>query len=193
MNRGFTLIELVISVAIFSLIVSAGTGLLIDGLKAQRRGLAYQQLADQVSFAVEDMSRAARMAKKELFNHTFSCLSTKGWNYENPGGDSSRLRFIKYDHDVEGDVCHEFFLEDGQIKEFRRDLATGVETTQDLTSSAIKANSLVFELAGETQSDDIQPQLTFFLDIESAGQKEEEKVFLNIQSSISQRNLDVRQ
>lgn len=191
MNRGFTLVELIVSVAIFTLVISAAAGLLVNGLKAQRRALAYQELADQVSFAVEDISRSARMAKKELLNHTFNCLSVRGRNYENTGGSTAKLRFIKYDYDASADVCHEFFLEGGQIKEFRKNLTSGVETTQPLTSTGLQVTSLIFRLAGETQTDNIQPEATFFLNIQTAGQQAAEAASLKIQTSISQRNLDV--
>ncbi len=191
MNKGFTLIELIVSVAIFSLIISAAAGLLVNGLKAQRRALAYQGLADQVSFAAENISRSARMAKKELFNHAFNCLSVRGRNYENSGG--NKLRFIKYDYDAAANVCHEFFLEAGQLKEFRKNLTTGAEITQPLTSADFQINSFIVRLSGESQSDNIQPFATFFLDVQSAGQKADETVSLKLQTSISQRNLDVMQ
>lgn len=189
MNKGFTLIELLVSVAIFSLVISAAAVLLVHGLQAQRRGLAYQELADQVLFVAEDISRSARMAKKELLNHTFNCLSTRGRNYEVTG--SSRLRFIKYDYDAAADVCHEFFLAGGQIKEYRKNLITGAEMTQPLTSSGLLVNALVFRADGETQVDNKQPIVTFFLDVRNNTQRQADIVSLQINSSISQRNLDV--
>lgn len=193
MRRGFTLIELLVSVAVFTLIISAAAGLLVNGLRAQRRALAYQELFDQISFAVEDISRSARMAKKELLNNPYNCLSARGFNYENTGGSTSKLRFIKYDYDAGADVCHEFFLESGQIKEYRKNLATGMETTQPLTSTGLRVNSLSFILAGAGQGDNFQPTATLFLYVQSAGQQAAEVVSLKIQTSISQRNLDVSQ
>jgi len=191
-KNGFTLIEMVVAVSIFTLVVTAATGIFVSGLKNQRRSLAYQQLADQVSYAAEYISRSARMAQKELFDHPYTCLSSSGRNYENPGGDTSRLRFIKFDYAQDGDVCHEVFLEEGQLKESKKNLETGQETTQALTSDDLQVNSLIFNLQGATQYDDKQPLVTMFLDIQSSGQKAEETVFLKLQTSISQRNLDIR-
>jgi prepilin-type N-terminal cleavage/methylation domain-containing protein len=190
-KKGFTLIEMMVAVAIFSLVMGTAATLLVSSMKAQRRSLSYQQLADQVSFATEYMSRSARMAKKELFDHTYTCLSSSGANFENPGGDDSRLRFIKFDHEAEADVCQEFYLDGGQLMEYKRNLATGEEETMPLTSEQLEVNSMTFRLSGETQNDNIQPLFTVFWDIEGIG-KEDEKASLDIQTSISQRNLDIR-
>jgi len=190
-KKGFTLIEMMVAVAIFSLVMGTAATLLVSGLKAQRRSLSYQQLADQVSFAAEYMSRSTRMAKKELFDHTYTCLSSAGANFENPGGDDSRLRFIRFDHEAGADVCQEFYLDSGQLMEYKRNLTTGEEETMALTSEQLQVNSMIFMLSGQTQNDNIQPLFTVFWDIESIG-KEEEKASLDIQTSISQRNLDIR-
>ncbi len=190
-KKGFTLIEMMVAVVIFSLVMGTAATLLVSSLKVQRRSLSYQQLADQVSFAAEYMSRSARMAKKELFNHPFSCLSSSGSNFENPGGDDSRLRFIKLDHEAGADVCQEFYLDNGQLMEYKLNLETGEEETMALTSEQLQVNSIIFRLSGETQYDDIQPIFTVFWEIESVS-KDDEKTSLDIQTSISQRNLDIR-
>ncbi len=192
-GAGFTLIEMMVAVAIFTLVMTAASGIFISGLKNQRRSLSYQQLADQVSYASEYISRSVRMARKELFDHSYTCLSSPDRSYENPGGDTSRLRFIKFDYAEGEDTCHEFFLDDGQLKESKKNLETGQEITQALTSDSLQVNSLTFNLQGATQNDDRQSLITMFLDIQSSGQKPEETVSLRLQTSLSQRNLDIRQ
>ena len=82
LNRGFTLIEMMITVLIFSVIVAAVIGVFVSAIRIQRYNLTYQQLLDQTSYAMEYMSRAIRMAVKE--DHTIMpfCIS-KDYNYEN--------------------------------------------------------------------------------------------------------------
>jgi len=189
---GFTLIEIMIAVAIFSLLISSATTLFVSSIKEQRRSLSYQQLADQVSYAIEYMSRSCRMASKEIFDNPFHCLSSTGINFENPSGDASRLRFIKFDEESSADICHEFYLNNGQLIEYKRNMTTGEEISQPLTSDNLQINSLTFLLTGETQNDDIQPFLTIFWNIQSISEKEEDRTSLIFQTSISQRNLDIR-
>ena len=62
--RAFTLIEMLIAVVIFSIIIGAATGVFVSAIQLQKYNLAYQQLLDQTSYAMEYMSRAIRMAKR---------------------------------------------------------------------------------------------------------------------------------
>jgi prepilin-type N-terminal cleavage/methylation domain-containing protein len=185
-EKGFTLIEMLVALFIFSLIVGVLIGLFISGIRNQRNILLTQQLLDQTSFALEYMSRALRMALKEGQQSTGgNCLSQRGLNYENPGSDSSRIKFINH---LEQDDCQEFFLEEGRIKQIK-------ERGQvvSLTSDKLEVTSLKFNLIGQDQSDQHQPRVTIFLKIRGRGSLAGTIPELNIQTTISQRNLDVQE
>lgn len=183
--RGFTLMELLVAVAVFSLGIGAAIGLYVSGLRVQRRALAIREISDQTSYIMEYMSKSLRMAKKDLDG---VCISSK-FNYENPDGDFSKIKFIKYDHDVDKDVCHEFFLQrvEARLYEYKKVLPAGTESTFPLTSEKLVIDSLTFELEGETQQDKLQPRVTISLHIKGKEQSE-----IKIQTTISQRNLDVQ-
>ncbi|HJN62026.1 MAG TPA: type II secretion system protein, partial [Candidatus Parcubacteria bacterium] len=66
MKKGFTLIELMVSVAVFSLALTAALGIFVSSLKVQRYALSSQQISSQSSYIMEYMSRAARMARKDV-------------------------------------------------------------------------------------------------------------------------------
>lgn len=180
-NKGFALIEILTAVFIFSIIVGAASGLFISAIRSQRNVLASQELLDQTSYAMEYMSRALRMTKKDLSGN---CLTTAGAknNYENPSGDSS-IRFLDYN-----DKCHEFLKEGNQLKEKKSTDNTAGNlpvSGTPLTSADLKITSLNFNLSGESQIDNLQPRVTISLDVQG---KEQSK--LKIQTTISQRNLD---
>lgn len=176
-NRGFTLIEMMVAVTIFVSVVTVALAIFVSSLQAQRQNLAYQQLLDQTSFVTEYMSRAIRMAKKELSTPPI-CLTVcgRGCNYEtNPQQDS--IKFIDYNG-----VCTEFFLENEQLKK-RVGADVLALTSPDLTVSSFNVN-----LSGQYQppTDYLQPLVTIFLEIVG---KEQSKI--QIKTSISQRNLDI--
>lgn len=187
--KGFTLIEMLVAVLIFAIIIGAISGVFISGLRSQRRALSTQEVLNQTSYALEYMSRAIRMARKQLpptSDCSATCLSQNGLNYEISG--NSDLRFQNYNC-----VCQRFFLEEGQLKEqkewrLREGILTG-GTTLPLTSANLKVNSLKFNLSGAAQppADKLQPMVTIFLEIEGR-----EKSKLKIQTSVSQRALDVK-
>ena len=91
-NRGYTLIEVLVSVAIFSIIIAGPTGLFVLSLRNQNMSLALGETIDNTSHAVEYISRALRMARKDRAGE---CI-TLNYNYENPSADTSKIRFLYY-------------------------------------------------------------------------------------------------
>ena len=65
-TKGYTLIEILVAVGIFTTVIAAPTGFFVSSLKGQQRALASQKLIDNVSYSLEYVSRTLRMAKKEL-------------------------------------------------------------------------------------------------------------------------------
>lgn len=179
---GFTLIEMMAAMIIFSLIIGAISGVFISSLRSQKSALSSQRLLDQTSYALEYMSRALRMSSKQTADIP-ACLSQSGLNYEITHSGSG-LKFINH---LENDDCQEFFLENKQLKQKKNNLTETVE----LTSSNLEITSLNFLLQGESQDDDIQPRVTIFLAVKGKGQKLEEQPAIKIQTTISQRNLDI--
>ena len=171
MNRGFTLVEMMVTVLIFSIVIGTVIGVFVSALQIQRYNLAYQQLLDQTSYAMEYMSRAIRMAVKD---EGVGCISS-GLNYQS---DASGIKFVNYKSQ-----CQEFLLEGGQLKV---EFDSGGKIP--LTSDDFNVTSLSFGISGESDEDNLQPRVTTFMEIQGKGSKLQPKV--TIQTTISQRNLD---
>jgi len=175
-KKGFTLIEILVAVAIFSIVVAVAIGIFTTAMKSQRKILAQQELLDQTSYVMEYMSRALRMAKKDL---TGDCLAaTLNYNLTYSAIIGIRgIKFKNYNND-----CQEFYLDDnGQLRE--------VKNGVDLALTSPDFNVKIFKIShsGWEQVDNIQPAVTIFLDIEGKEGSE-----IKIQTTISQRNLDVK-
>ncbi len=181
-KEGFTLVEMMVAITIFGLVIGAMTGVLISGIRAQRRLLAEQELLAQTSYLMEYMSRAIRMAKKELANPSV-CLTQRGLNFEtNPL--HNKIRFINDDG-----YCQQFYLADRQIRQAKSLIAGGpmiYGNTFPLTSPNLNVEHFRVRLKGEYQTDLLQPRVTLFLHIEDAKETE-----IKIQTTISQRDLDI--
>lgn len=166
-KKGFTLIELLVAVGIFSFMVSIGSGLFAFGLKTQRANLATQELLDQTSYLAEYMSRAIRMARKDTAG---ACTGTAKLNYAFSG---NCLKFVNYKNN-----CQQFCLEGARLKD---------EGGNYLTSENLSVTKFNVNLSGQTQNDDFQPKVTFFLEISG-----KEGPPVKIQTTLSQRNLDIQ-
>jgi prepilin-type N-terminal cleavage/methylation domain-containing protein len=63
-EKGFTLVEMLVAIFIFTLTLGAIVSLFISGVRGQRNALATQRLLDQTSYSLEYMSRALRMTAR---------------------------------------------------------------------------------------------------------------------------------
>lgn len=191
-ERGFTLTEMLTAVFIFSLIIGAVFSLFISGIRGQRNAIATQQLLDQTSYVLEYMSRALRMALKEGQQDPLvgDCLDQDGFNYQ-INADGSSIKFINH---LENDQCQEFFLEIdpssdvGVLKQKR-----GLGRPLVLTSDELNVTSLKFNLIGNEQTDNLQPRVVISLKIKGRGSTADTMPEIQIQTTISQRNLDFPQ
>lgn len=167
-KKAFTLVELLVAVAIFSIIGGIASGIFVSALRAQKKSLVYQELLSQTSYLMEYMSRALRMARKDIDG---VCIDAK-LNYKIV---DSGIKFMNYKGG-----CQKFYLSGNQLKEEKGAVIS------DLTSAGLSVSNFNINLFGQTQDDNLQPRLSFFLTIE---EKEESKI--KIQTTVSQRSLDI--
>ena len=182
-NRGYTLIEVLVSVAVFGVIIAGPTGLFVLSLRNQNMSLALGETIDNTSHAVEYISRALRMARKDRDGN---CI-TQNYNFENPSADTSKIMFLNYQG-----CCQEFSLSGSQI--MQRKSSDGTTANFDsgayLTSDDLAITNFQFLIVGEGQADNLQPRVTMIFHIakDSAGTG---LPAINVQTTVSQRNLDV--
>lgn len=190
LNKGFTLIEILVAAALFSTIVATVSSLFVWGVKIQRRSLAKQELLDQTSYLMEYMSRALRMAKKDLSGN---CIAIRT-NYANAPGNNYSLRFLKEESGA--DICQEFYLASGVNRLMERkssdNSAGNLGAAAPLTSANLRVNYFLIGSGGAytrgwSQTDNVQPRVVFFLDISGR-----ENANIKIQTTVSQRDLDVQ-
>jgi len=188
-KNGFTLVEMLVTVTVFSLIVGTSTGIFVSAIKIQRYNLATQELLNQTSYALEYMDRFLRMARKDM---TGTCLTVAGAgaNYENPS-DNTAIKFLNYNGQ-----CQEFYREwnaAAQVYQLKVDLDTTIPWNElPLTSEKFNVTSLVFQISGEEQTDFLQPRVTIFMTIEAVSSAQP-KPKLTVQTTISQRALDLEE
>jgi len=178
-KTGFTLVELLVALAIFSIITASASGVFVSAIQSQKRVLAQQELLNQTSYLMEYVSRAVRMAKKDIDGN---CTGTAKLNYNYKRDAQNNKIGIKFKN-YQG-VCQEFYLEGWQLKENKGGVILPL-TGGNLTVS-------VFQVTGSGWSQDdfsvLQPLTTFFLEIQGKDSSE-----IQTQTSVSQRNLDIKQ
>jgi prepilin-type N-terminal cleavage/methylation domain-containing protein len=103
-KKGFTLVEVLVCIALFGIISVALINVFVASIKSQSRIIYSQELLEQSSYVLEYMNSKIRMAIKDVDG---SCI-TIGSTYNISGGGSS-IRFISYNAEISDYVCREFF------------------------------------------------------------------------------------
>lgn len=181
--KGYTLVEILVAVAIFSIAVAGPAALFVSAVRSQQKMLIQQRGIDNISYVVEYMSRALRMAKKDdidLGSGGKDCLNADRVNYE-VSSSGSRIDFRNHNN-----VCQRFYLDsnDGRLKEYKQD----TDTTNNLTPEGLEIKTLLFKVSGESQYDNKQPRVTIMIGVAERGSN---NVFMRTQTSVSQRDLDI--
>jgi prepilin-type N-terminal cleavage/methylation domain-containing protein len=171
-NRGMTLVEITVAVAIFAVVMMMVTQIFITSVRLQRAFLAKTEAMNEASYMMEFISRALRMARKDTAN---TCGNGANANYGQPDGISS-IGFMTFDG-----KCQEFYLSGTTLE----DKKNGV--VSPLTSPLLRVMKFGVAAAGWDQSDYLQPRVAISLQLrDSAGSD-----FI-LQTTVSQRNPDIQ-
>ena len=161
---GFTIIELVVVMAIFLFVIGAALVIFISVIQHQKRVLAETQFLNQISYIEEYMSKALRMAKAESGDnclidwHSAGHLDHPGYIYLLTRYDSylGAFKGIKFINQSDGNACQEFFLDNTTdpahpvLKELKN--SDSDNDAIALTSTSLQINSMKFSVNGSDGS-----------------------------------------
>ena len=170
-NRGFSLIEILVSVAIFSVVMVTAAGALLTTIDANHKAQAIQSVMNNLNFALESMSRAIRMSD------TYHCgnLGTLSEPRDCDLGDS----FLAFNRNSDNKTVY-YYLSGTQI--FREVDGEALA----ISSPEITVTNLKFYVKGAGVSGDTQPRVTIVVQ-GYAGATEKIRTPFNLQTTISQR------
>ncbi|MDD3048181.1 MAG: PulJ/GspJ family protein [Minisyncoccales bacterium] len=158
-NKGFTLIEALVAIAIFIGISTALAQIISVSIQNQVNVVATQNALTQASFAIDKIGKELRMAQDEAGN----CFDEEG-SYKIEG---SSITFLHLDQE-DNEVCKTFKLDNGKIKEC-------IDNTEvDITGDAIEIEALNFFISDNNDN----PRITISI---------ETKDGLLLQTTVSQR------
>jgi len=196
MNKGLTLVELLVSISIFSMLVVGLINIFVVAMDAQASVLQNQEILNQASYAIEYMDRSLRMA---LLDEDGGCTGTANTNYGTSGG----VLFLAFDTTVplpdayNGYRCKKFYLENNILKEMKSSTDSAAQfpaSGTELTSSKLKMTSLFLSVTGDPGDFTNQPLVTLTMYIESNSARRLNPIpSMILQTSISQRNLNIDQ
>jgi len=159
-QRGFTIVELIVTTFVFSVISIIVATNFVDILRLQRRGFGAQAIQEETLFAVDMMTREIRVSQIKSPNDS-GCNATS----------------LSIDHPVNGPIV--YFANGGLISK------TVGGTTFPITSSKVNFSRLNFCIRG-SGIDGEQPRVTI---ITSVRPRNGEDLQFDIQTSVSSRDM----
>lgn len=169
-QRGFTLMELIVAIGVFSVAVSIIVGIFLSATRVERRILATVTIIDNTRFVFERMGKEIRTGK------SFSLPNGNG---------SGKLCFT---NDKNKAVVYQ--LSGTALLRFESACASAPPANSEITSSAVTVAYLFFYLSGEAPPPDTnQPRITITAGFRPSSVLNADSV-INIQKTISPIPLD---
>lgn len=201
--RGFTLIELMVSVTIFIIVMVISLGSLLSISSAERKAEAFKSVMNNLSFALESMSRTVRTGinyhcpagpgsagidePKDCENGDDEIAFEAARGDINDSGDQ-----VVYRLETDAAACGQTGSEGGCIM---RSLESGaLGTFVPMTSPEVIINNLTFYVVGsvpqfEGDPTNSQPKVVITLSGETSSGVGQNSTF-NLQTSVTQRLYD---
>jgi len=154
--------ELVVSLAIFSLAIMVVLTLLSTGVQAQRKVLALQNVQENARFILEFMTKEIRMSNINAGNSSSLSITRP---------DGERIQYLFVNGNLE-----------------RRTIPAGVGGP--INSDSVSVNGSFYTI-GIGTSDNLEPRATIVLSVQGKGTKTEEQAKIDLQTTLSQRTLDL--
>jgi prepilin-type N-terminal cleavage/methylation domain-containing protein len=183
MKKGFTLIEVLVSVSIFSVVMLIATGSVFTIVEANKKTHSLKSVMTNLNFALESMTRDMRVGFHYVCNDIGDCQS---------GGTVFRYKANR-------DVNDDGFYDDNDQIEYTLVTSGGtsriykrVYGSSDpaiaITAEEIYITSMKFYVVGSAANDGKQPKVV--ITIQGYAGVEGTRSEFNIETTVSQRSID---
>jgi prepilin-type N-terminal cleavage/methylation domain-containing protein len=184
-QHGFTLVEIMVSISIFTIIMTTGIGALVTITRSYQVSRTQAAVTNSIHFAMDSMVRDIRIGNA-YYADDFSPLEEFPNTYNYLDGKSYVLNFmgiperghLRYTFDPDSvPYLTRYQAVDGEEKEYP--MLIGLET--------IKISKLLFRVVGSDPNDTIQPSVFVYL----RGTNTVSGAEFVLQTFVSQRSLDI--
>ncbi len=166
-NKGLTMLELLVAIAIFVIVITLVVTLFLSTLKGYKKNLALQNIQNNARFLLDFITKELRMSK-----------------INNPNGASSYLSITRNDPtDPSVSLNITYFFSENDLVRSISDGPTGPINSDEVITSGR------FYVLG-IGNDNIQPRVTIVLKVENKGVRAEEKASITLQATLSQREVE---
>jgi prepilin-type N-terminal cleavage/methylation domain-containing protein len=187
-DKGFSLIEMLVAVALFSGVMLIAVGALLSLIDANRKAQALSSVMNNLNFALENMSRNIRVGT------TYHCESSNNVPTDvdevkdcSSGG---QLFAFEASSGDSGDKNDQIVYRINGTKLEKSERSGLPNTFIDITAAEVSIDKFSFYVDGTSLIDGMQPRVVIVLQ-GSAGVNARTRTEFNLQTMVSQRVLDI--
>lgn len=186
-ERGFTLIEMIVAVALFSVVMLVSTSALLSLVVANRKAQALQSVMDNLNIALDSMVRAIRMGAD--FDGSVDCSGNNTPYPRDCTGGTTTFNFRAFG----GDAWVYFY--DPQTKRIYRSETGNIAEGSPITAPTVTIDNLEFYVVGTAHGlDDLesaQPKVVIVVKGTAGASSQKTRTTFSIQATAVQRVLDI--
>lgn len=188
-QRGFSLIEIMVSVTIFALVMLIGVGALLSLIDANRRAQAINTTINNVNAALEGMGRAIRTGVEYYCDPP--AFPPSGYN-NCTSGDSLAFRVSTLSNTYQQYRLYQQTINGEQRGQIQRRVSEGggQGTWVALTAPEIDITDFIVSVVGAAPGDGVQPRVVILIEGRAPLGNGNWTTF-KVQSSVVQRILDI--
>lgn len=183
LRTGFSLIELLVSVALFTVVMTVSVGTLLALINANQKAQNLKSVINNLNFSLDGMTRTIRTGK------AYNCMSGASIPGTLPlttGDCTNGATGLVLTDDHNNRLA--YYYDSSTKRIYRRDVNSG-STWIALTAPEVMINDMLFYVAGTTVGDTAQPTVTVSIRGQ-AGPKASTDSLFNIETTVTQRVLD---
>lgn len=198
-KQGFSLIEVLVSLSIFTIVMTIGVGVLMVLIDSNARAQNIQTIMTNLSFALDSITREMRTGT-DYYCASSASLPTSGEANLNYASGGEAIAFNEGGKSLTGNTPNDsrriaIRLNNGALE---RRLGNGdgdgsVNEADDwaaITSPEVTITDLRFFVSGATRADNLSPTVTLYVEGYAGIDDGSEEVF-NIQTTVVQQLLDI--
>lgn len=162
-ERGFTIVEVLVTSLIFSIIAMAISAIFIQIINLERRAFAVQKIQDNALLVLEELSRDMRVSRVS--------------NQESPNCTATSINLI---HPIKGSLVYQTI--NGVVQR-----SVGGGSYVDISSSDVNFTRMNFCILGSLVNDNQSPRISIVTSIQNRTGKE--ILQINLQTTVTSRDV----
>lgn len=184
-ERGFSLVEMVVAVALFAVIMLVAVGALLSLVDANRKARTLESVMNNLNISLDSMVRAMRMGSQ--YNCGGTLIPNPSVGADCPLGDDM-FSFAPYGSDTsEQNERAVYFFQDNRLY---RSLDGGGNAIP-ITAPEIEIDEVSFYVIGTRPGDIVQPKVVVVIKGTAGAQSAKTRTTFYIQATAVQRTLDI--